>query len=60
MKDGWGMLNQKDGTTYAGQWVSGRAWSCVRTAYFGCKDGASTPESGRKGGGHVTYMAMVY
>ena len=23
MRDGWGMLNQKDGTTYAGQWVSG-------------------------------------
>lgn len=24
MRDGWGMLNQKDGTTYAGQWVSGK------------------------------------
>ncbi|CAJ1330357.1 unnamed protein product, partial [Effrenium voratum] len=23
-REGWGMLNQKDGTTYAGQWVSGR------------------------------------
>jgi len=23
VRDGWGMLNQKDGTTYAGQWVSG-------------------------------------
>lgn len=24
VRDGWGMLNQKDGTTYAGQWVSGK------------------------------------
>ena len=23
VREGWGMLNQKDGTTYAGQWVSG-------------------------------------
>jgi len=24
VRDGWGMLNQKDGTTYAGQWASGK------------------------------------
>ncbi|CAK9069274.1 unnamed protein product [Durusdinium trenchii] len=24
VREGWGMLNQKDGTTYAGQWVSGK------------------------------------